>query len=101
MKNLLKLLILLLFISCSKQEMKPKTAMFIIKIDYDLDRYSNMEGYPKYPVIENKMYEISKAVDDTTEIWFTATKLDYTLKASYDDYRVKRKLIKSFKKLSQ
>ena len=97
----MKYLILIMVLFSCKQEIAPKTALYSIKKEWDLDSYSNIEGYPKYPTVENRMYEIAKAINDTTIIWFTVTKLDYTLKASYDDYRVKRKLIRTFKKIGQ
>jgi hypothetical protein len=94
----MKKILLLLLMSCKQESIEP-SRLFYVRKDWDLDRYSNVTGYPEYPQVQELSVPLSKAVNDTSIVWFTATKLDYTGKASYDDYKVKRKLITTYRRL--
>ena len=94
----MKKILLLLLISCKQESIEP-SRLFYVKKDWDLDSYSNVIGYPVYPQVQELSVPLSKAVNDTSIVWFTVTKIDYTDKASYDDYRVKRKLITTYRRL--
>lgn len=86
--------------ACKKQEVKPEQShLYGILKDWDLDQYRNIEGKPIYPTYEERVLPDSKAKTDTVEIWFEVYKKDYSGYTEYLDYRVKRKLITTYKQL--